>query len=1038
MPSPLVLAVLALALLGSACQRAMSVDEAKQVTARFAGRAFVPPPRTINDIMTILDQGKRIDPDAVAKAQALVDAPPPTTSDADVLATFFHERGLTAREIGRFAQELDDLGRAAGYARRLPILADLSDAYFYAGNLSRARDIRREMLELRGPGTLGMNIHNHATLARIYAIGGDLEAAEAETREAQKILFPARHWPGLRPGTLATYESAVATAQASVLETRGRFEQAEVFYQEAIAVLLADPILSKAPRVDLQAARLALVLVRQGRLLEAENEARNAVLGAVSKRGRNSKETANMLRTLARVIVEQGRYAEAEALARASLDIYARIGAPPDSFTMALARTELAASFVGQGRWEAARAEYEAIRLAIASDPDTLHKDVASFGLRDDEAIALLKTGHIERAVQRLGVLLDRARATVGDGHTRTAEIRGLLAVAHAARGETARALAGFADATRVLLDRTVEVDDEAMTRPAREQRLRLILGSYIGLLASIRGTAEERRAGIDAAAEGFRLADVARGTAVQRSLDAAAARAAAKTPALADLVRREQDARKQISALYGLVGNAMTSPDGQSARVVDDLRAQIEPLRRARHAIRQQIERDFPAYTQLINPPPMTLEQARGRLRAGEALIAIYVDEAQTFVWAVRGAGPIGFAATAFGWNSLDQVVSRLRAALDPGVATLGAIPPFDVMGAHRLYAALLEPIADVWREADSLVFVAHGPLAHLPFGLLPVRPATAGPPPGPLFSNYRQVPWLIRSHAVTVLPSVSALATLRRLPPGDPGRRPFIGFGDPFFSREQAAEAAREAEPARLAALSAGDQPVALRASPKTERLNSSRLAMLPRLPDTADEIRSIAVALNADLTRDVFLGARASEGAVKALDLANYRVLAFATHGLVPGDLDGLTQPALALSAPDVADADGDGVLTMEEILGLHLNADWIVLSACNTASGQGAGSEALSGLGRAFFYAGARALLVSNWPVETTSARELTTDLFRRQRNAPALTRAKALQATMNALIDGPGYVDRATNTVVFSYAHPLFWAPFTLVGDGGGN
>src|SRR5205823_5500521 len=155
--------------------------------------------------------------------------------------------------------------------------------------------------------------------------------------------------------------------------------------------------------------------------------------------------------------------------------------------------------------------------------------------------------------------------------------------------------------------------------RPAREQRLRLILGSYIGLLASIRGTAEERRAGIDAAAEAFRLADVARGTAVQRSLDAAAARAAAKTPALADLVRREQDARKQISALYGLVGNATT--DGQSARIVDDLRAQIEPLRRARHAIRQQIERDFPAYTQLINPPPMTLEQARRRLRAGEAL---------------------------------------------------------------------------------------------------------------------------------------------------------------------------------------------------------------------------------------------------------------------------------------------------------------------------------------------------------------------------------------------------------------------------------
>ncbi|MBI2000371.1 MAG: CHAT domain-containing protein, partial [candidate division NC10 bacterium] len=133
-----------------------------------------------------------------------------------------------------------------------------------------------------------------------------------------------------------------------------------------------------------------------------------------------------------------------------------------------------------------------------------------------------------------------------------------------------------------------------------------------------------------------------------------------------------------------------------------------------------------------------------------------------------------------------------------------------------------------------------------------------------------------------------------------------------------------------------------------------------------------------------------------------------------------------------------ADGDGVLTMEEILGLRLNADWVVLSACNTASGSGAGSEAVSGLGRAFFYAGARALLVSNWPVETTSARALTTELFQRQQANPNLTRAQALQQTMNWLMDAPGFVDATTNTVLFSYGHPIFWAPFTLVGDSGGG
>jgi CHAT domain-containing protein len=150
----------------------------------------------------------------------------------------------------------------------------------------------------------------------------------------------------------------------------------------------------------------------------------------------------------------------------------------------------------------------------------------------------------------------------------------------------------------------------------------------------------------------------------------------------------------------------------------------------------------------------------------------------------------------------------------------------------------------------------------------------------------------------------------------------------------------------------------------------MDSAGLAQLPRLPDTADEVRAIAVALNADLTKDVFLGGRADEGALKTLDLSVYKVLAFATHGLVPGDLDGLLQPALALSSPKVTGGKEDGLLTMGEILGLKLDADWVVLSACNTGSGQGAGAEAVSGLGRAFFYAGTRAPSGSR-PSTTTS-------------------------------------------------------------------
>src|SRR5262249_22681952 len=207
-------------------------------------------------------------------------------------------------------------------------------------------------------------------------------------------------------------------------------------------------------------------------------------------------------------------------------------------------------------------------------------------------------------------------------------------------------------------------------------------------------------------------------------------------------------------------------------------------------------------------------------------------------------------------------------------------------------------------------------------------------------------------------------------------------------------------------------------------------------PRLPDTSEELKSISIALEADPTKVLNLGVKANEQVVKTTDLSKYRIIVFATHGLVPGELDGLTQPALALTAPDVAGIEGDGLLTMEEILALKLDADWVVLSACNTGTAAGAGAETASGLGRAFFYAGTRAILVTNWSVHSASARELVSDLFRRQSANPALSRGEALRQASMALLDGEGFTDSSGKTI-FTYGHPLFWAPYSIIGDGGG-
>jgi CHAT domain-containing protein len=164
-----------------------------------------------------------------------------------------------------------------------------------------------------------------------------------------------------------------------------------------------------------------------------------------------------------------------------------------------------------------------------------------------------------------------------------------------------------------------------------------------------------------------------------------------------------------------------------------------------------------------------------------------------------------------------------------------------------------------------------------------------------------------------------------------------------------------------------------------------------------------------------------------AVSSLPLDQYRIIDFATHGLVAGEVGGLSEPALVLSIPDRPTAEDDGLLTASRIAKLRLDADWAVLSACNTAAGDTPGAEGLSGLARAFFYAGARSLMVSHWPVESAAAVKLTTGAFSELRKNPAIGRAEALRRSMRALI-----ADRSSQ----NNADPSVWAPFVLVGEGG--
>jgi len=357
------------------CQSAMSVEEAKKVTAEFAETAaFVPPPRTVEDITAILDQQKRADPTIAERALARADEAPPATANPVELSRFYYQRGLNARAIGRSKQEIEDLRQALANVRpnsrppEFEILFQLSLAEGRTGNVRRSIQLREQAVAKVPFQQRGRLIGLLSGLVFSYAGQGNLKSAEAALGEVERLHNESKGWKNQRPEQLAGYDASLAQARGMMQAATGHFAEAERFYREAAAALAAEPIQAKRAWIDEQYARLSGVLIRQGRLLEAENEARRALLGALSKSGRYSAQTGWVLGFVVQVIMEQGRYAEAETLSRARLDIYEQTGSAPESGPLNNARGQLAVAIASQGRWSDAIPVYETIQAGMATD----------------------------------------------------------------------------------------------------------------------------------------------------------------------------------------------------------------------------------------------------------------------------------------------------------------------------------------------------------------------------------------------------------------------------------------------------------------------------------------------------------------------------------------------------------------------------------------------------------------------------------------------------------------------------------------------
>jgi CHAT domain-containing protein len=512
------------------------------------------------------------------------------------------------------------------------------------------------------------------------------------------------------------------------------------------------------------------------------------------------------------------------------------------------------------------------------------------------------------------------------------------------------------------------------------------------------------------------------------------AVRLAAGDDRLAQLVRQDQDLSVEAKALDEAIIAAFSKELEQRETTVEErIRDRLAAVAAQRAELQKMLASEFPDYAALSNPQPLSASDIQHLLSGDEALVAFSVGDKESYVFALTHDGTA--------WQNIDPGISalaervvRFRGGLDPRMLLdERALAEshikrelFDLSAAHKLYDALLGPVEVLIKNKRHLLVVPSGALTALPFHLLVTEapgismPAVEGSVTSADMLAYRNAAWLIKRQAVTVLPSIASLKALRGSDNIAPARKPLIGFGDPVFRPDQLGRTQ----------ITANAQKFVTRAYTDFWRgigVDRARLSdALPPLPETAAELAAIAAKVGAT-SSDIHLGADASESTVKQLALSDYRIVYFATHGLVAGDVKDLAEPALALTIPAQPNDLDDGLLTASEVAQLKLNADWVVLSACNTMAGDRPGAEALSGLARAFFYAGARALLVTHWPVASAQSAQFTMTVFDVLKDNPGLGRAEALRRTMLAFLSDPSLPPY--------YAYPAIWGPFSLVGEG---
>ena len=764
---------------------------------------------------------------------------------------------------------------------------------------------------------------------------------------------------------------------------------------------------------------------RQGRYADAEPLYQRSLRIRETKLGKDHPSVATTLNNLAELYRAQGRYADAEPLLRRSLAID-EIKLGKDHPSVATTLNNLAGLYKLQGRYT--------------------------------DAEAILK--------RSLGIL----QSKLGKDHPSVASSLNNLAGLYRAQRDWMRATEFYRRGAAVIARRTrrgPQIVGRGLTGKKKSEAVRSN-HIFAGLVKSAyRLKQRNDTTSTTIGSETFQAAQWTAGSGAAASLAKMAERQATGDPKLAQLVRERQDLvdewQKRDSVRSAAISQA---PDERSSRKEARNFARLAAIDTRISEIDKRLAADFPDYATFAHPAPLNIADVQSQLKPNEALILFLDTEdlkptsEETFIWVVTKTAS-KWVRSKFGTTALRDHVDALRCGLDfrgswsisEGFSRCqellktiyteedqrnGKALPFDLKRAFQLYTELFGQVSDLIAGKELLI-VPSGPLTQLPFQVL----VTKKPNEDDLIRNaFTKASWLAKHHAITVLPAVSSLMALREHSKPSRATSPFIAFANPLLSgpygtdkrawERQSCPKTNSQPPEANSVVSVLGKLASLF---RGELADPENIRRQYPLPETTDEVCAVARSLGLeDPDQATYLGDRAREAVLKARSadgtLARARVVHFATHGLISAEMEMLVEngiePALMLTPPQMATREDDGLLTASEIAALKLDADWVILSACNTAAGESDEAEALSGLAKAFFYAGARSLLVSHWFVDSQATVTLITKTFDAMKRDPKIGRAEALRHAMLELIKS----GKRT-------WHPAYWAPFVIVGEGAG-